>query len=380
MSEKTGILKQRLRNIFHLGIKELRGLYQDKLLLILIIYSFSLGIYISAKAAPDTITKAAIAIVDEDHSQLSGRIADSFLPPMFLPPKMISLNEIDPAMDKGIFTFVLVIPVNFQRDLLAGNDPALQLNVDATRMSQAFTGSGYIQQIINDETARFITGKNGGSTIPPARLVLRNRFNPNLTRSWFSAVVQMINNVSLLAIILTGAALIREREKGTLEHLLVLPLTPAEIMLSKIWSMTLVVLFSASMSLFLLIEGILKMPVTGSQTLFICGMAIYLFTVTSLGIFLACVTRTLPQLGILLILILMPMDMLSGGLTPQESMPQAVRMIMQLSPTPHFVRFSQAILYRGAGISAVWKEFVILAVMGIILFQFSLFRFKKSVT
>lgn len=121
------------------------------------------------------------------------------------------------------------------------------------------------------------------------------------------------------------------------------------------------------------------MPVEGSQLLFIAGMSIYLFAVTSLGIFLACITRNLPQLGILLILILMPMDMLSGGVTPQESMPQAVRMIMQLSPTTHFVSLSQAILYRGAGFSVVWKQMFFLTVIGGILFYYSLMRFKKSI-
>lgn len=122
------------------------------------------------------------------------------------------------------------------------------------------------------------------------------------------------------------------------------------------------------------------MPVEGSQTLFICGIAVYLFAITSLGIFLACITRNLPQLGILLILVLMPMDMLSGGLTPQESMPQTIRTIMQLSPTTHFVSFSQAILYRGAGINVVWKQLAALMAIGAVLFELSLIRFRRSIT
>ena len=370
-------MKQHLRNIYRLGIKELSGLYRDKLMLILIIYSFSLGIYISAKAAPESITNAAIAVVDEDHSTLSRRITDAFTPPMFSKVKYIRLDQIDPGMDKGEYTFVMVIPPDFQKDLLAGLDPALQLNVDATRMSQAFTGAGYIQQITNLEAERFLT--DGKNPVPASRLVMRNRFNPNLTRSWFSSVVQLINNVSLLAVILTGAALIRERENGTLEHLLVLPLTPLEIMLSKIWAMSLVVLVAAGASLIFLIQGILKMPVVGSRWLFMLGMLINLFAVTSLGIFLSCIARNLPQLGILLILVLMPMDMLSGGMTPQESMPQAVRFIMQAAPATHFVSLSQAILYRGAGIEVVWKQFLALTVIGGILFYFSLWRFKKSI-
>lgn len=371
-------MKQFFRNVFRLGIKELSGLYRDKFMLVLIIYSFSLGIYISAKAAPETISNAAVAVVDEDHSPLSERISDALLPPMFSKVQQIPLQKVDSGMDEGKYTFVLVIPPEFQRDISAGKVPEVQLNVDATRMSQAFTGAGYIQQIINQE----VSGFTGAALAehPASQLVLRNRFNPNLTRSWFSSVVQLINNISLLAVILTGAALIRERENGTLEHLLVLPLTPVAIMLSKIWSMALVVLIAASGSLYFIICGVLKMPMEGSWLLFISGMTVYLFAVTSMGIFLACIAKNLPQLGILLILVLMPMDMLSGGMTPQESMPAIVRNIMQAAPATHFVRFCQALIYRGTGISVVWKELLILLIIGGVLFYFSLWRFKRSVT
>ena len=371
-------VRQSLRNIFQLGVKELFGLWRDPMMLLLIAYSFSMGIYVGAKAQPDSLTNAAIAIVDEDHSLLSERITDAFLPPMFLKPVEITRPEIDPGMDKGKYTFVVVFPVNFERDVLAGRDPNVQINVDATRMSQAFTGGGYIQQIIAQETAKFLA-RSKADTSSLANAVIRNRFNPNLTQSWFAAAVQLINNISMLAIILTGAALIRERECGTLEHLLVLPLNSFEIMASKIWSMALVVLVSACLSQLIVIEWIMGVPVDGSRLLFICGMALYLFSVTSLGIFLACVASNMPQLGILLILVLMPMEMLSGGSTPLDSMPVFIRKIMMFSPTTQFVSFCQALLYRGAGLNVVWKEMLALTGIGGVLFAYSWLRFKRSV-
>ena len=145
------MIKQKIKNIYQLGVKELRGLLRDPLMLILIAYVFTLGVYSSATAKPDSISNAAIAVVDEDGSQLSSRIVDAFMPPMFQPAKMITRPEIDPEMDKGMYTFILVIPHSFQRDVLAGRAPAIQLNIDATRMSQAFTGGGYIQKIIQKE-------------------------------------------------------------------------------------------------------------------------------------------------------------------------------------------------------------------------------------
>ena len=188
----------------------------------------------------------------------------------------------------------------------------------------------------------------------------------------------MINNISMLAIILTGAALIRERECGTLEHLLVLPLRSFEIMVSKIWAMALVVLATAGISQLVVIEWIMGVPAEGSRLLFMTGLAMYLFAVTSLGIFLACIAQNMPQLGILLILVLLPMEMLSGGSTPLESMPPLIQKVMQISPTTQFVSFSQAILFRGAGLEVVWKQFLALIVIGTVLFVYSLTRFRRS--
>lgn len=373
-----GVILPKLRNIFFLGCKEIRGLARDPLMMGLILYTFTIAIYVAATATPDSLSNAAIAIVDEDDSQLSKRLADSFFPPMFLFPDRLVLPEVDPAMDRGDYTFVLVIPPRFQQDVLAGMQPEIQLNVDATRMSQAFTGSGYIQQIVLTEIRKFIDA-NSKSAISPAQIVVRNRFNPNLTRSWFGAVVELINNITMLSIILTGAALIREREHGTLEHLLVMPVTPFEIMVSKVWSMGMIVMIATAVSLFFVIQGFMQVPVTGSIALFMLGTALHLFATTSMGIFLASAARNMPQFGMLLILVLLPMQMLSGGITPRESMPVAVQWFMQLAPTTHFVEFSQAILYRGAGMEVVWMPFMLLAIIGLVLFLISLALFRKTV-
>ncbi len=212
----------------------------------------------------------------------------------------------------------------------------------------------------------------------PVELSLRSRFNPLLDQSWFGAVMEVINNVTLLAIVLTGAALIREREHGTIEHLLVMPVTPFEIMLSKVWTMALVVLAATAFSLLFVVEGALSVPIEGSLPLFLAGTALHLFATTSMGIFLGTVTRSMPQFGLLLMLVLLPLQMLSGGMTPRESMPEMVQYLMMAAPTTHFVSFAQAILFRGAGLAVVWPQFAALAVIGAVLFGFSLGYFRKS--
>ena len=367
---------QSLKNIYHLGVKEIRGLFRDWLMVGLIVYSFTYAIVVASRAQPDSLNKAAIAIVDDDQSQLTKRLADAFIPPMFLPPKFITQSEIDPGMDRGEFTFVVVFPASFQRDVMSGKEPEIQVNVDATRMSQAFTGSGYIQQILQQEISRFMR-KEQNSTL--AKYVIRNRFNPNLTQLWFTSVMQLVNNITMLAIILTGSALIRERENGTLEHLLVMPVTAFEIMASKIWSMMLIVLTASAFSLIFVIRIFMDVPVEGSVMLFLIGVALHLFAATSLGIFLACISQNMPQLGMLLILVYLPMQMLSGGFTPYESMPKWVQNVMSVAPTTQFVSFSQSILFRGAGLEVVWKPFLFLLVIGSVLFLISLAKFRRSV-
>ncbi|TBU81966.1 hypothetical protein DNK06_05460 [Pseudomonas daroniae] len=368
---------RKLSNILQLGIKELRSLYRDPALLLLIVYAFTLGIYSSATGVPEAPHRATIGVIDEDQSQLSQRIIAAFQMPYFLAPKPITLEEMDSGMDAGLYTFTLNIPPNFQQDLLAGRQPSIQLNVDATQVSQAFTGAGHIQQIISAEAGEFLQRTRGAAT-QSVEAVVHMNYNPNLVRAWFGSVNEVINQITMLSIILTGAALIREREHGTIEHLLVMPVTPFEIMCAKVWSMGLVVLTASAIALTLVVEGWLEVPIPGSIALFLCGAALHLFATTSMGIFFGTLARSMPQLGLLIILVLMPLQILSGGMTPRESMPEAVQHIMLLAPTTHFVELAQAILFRGAGSTIVWPQLVALAIIGSLFFVGALSRLRKS--
>ena len=366
-------------HIWQLGLKELRSLWRDRLLLLFVIWAFSGALYTAAKAAPDRLHRAAIAVVDEDQSPLSQRIVTAFYPPTFMKPTAIGLQDMDAGMDAGRFTFVMDIPPDFQSDVLAGKQPSIQLNVDATQMSQAFLGAGYIQSIALGEVAEFLAGDRVVST-PVVDLAMRNRFNPGLDNTWFMGVMELINNVTMLSIVLTGAALIREREHGTIEHLLVLPLKPSEIMLAKVWAMGAVVLLATALALQFVLRDGLGMPVSGSIGLFLTGCALHLFATTSMGIYLGTVARSMPQMGLLMILVLLPLQILSGGMTPTESMPDLVRYLMMGAPTTHFVSFAQAILYRGADLSIVWPQFAAIGLIGATFFVAALRRFRSTVS
>jgi ABC-2 type transport system permease protein len=367
-----------LANIFWLGTKELRSFGHDFVLLGLVIYVFSFGVYSEATSTMQELRDASVGIVDEDRSPLSRDIAASLLPPYFKPPQQVKLSDVDRLMDTAQYTFIIDIPPHFERDLEAGRRPAIQVDVDATAMMQAGIGAGYIQNILAVEIARFAGADATGATAsPPVTLAIRVAFNPNLSTTLFNGVMAIINNVTMLAIVLAGAAIVREREHGTMDHLLTMPLSPFEIALAKVWANALVITIAVGLSLVLVVRGLLAVEILGSVPLFMAGVALYLFFATAIGVFLGTVVRSMPQLGLLFILIALPMELLSGGNTPLDSMPVWLQTIMQASPSTHFVSFAQAILYRGAGIAIVWPEFLAVGIMGLLFFGLALLRFRK---
>ncbi len=368
-----------LSTIFWLGTKELRSFSHDVVLVGLIIWAFSFAVYSQAQSSAQELRNAAIGYVDEDNSELSRRILHAFLPPYYKPPQPVAPSEVTRLMDTGKFTFIIDIPPRFQRDVLAGRRPAVQVNVDATAMVQAGLGSAYSQQIISTEVNDFVAHSQGSST-QPIDLTVRIAFNPNVITAWFTSVMGIINNVTMLAIIMAGAAVVRERERGTMDHLLVMPVTPFEIAMSKVWANSLIITLTVGLSLSIVVRILLAIPIAGSVLLFMGGTAIYLFFATAIGVFLGTIARSMPQLGLLMMLIVLPMNMLSGSNTPLESMPTWLSTIMQASPSTHFVSFAQAILYRGAGFDVVWPQFLAVAFIGAIFFTIALLRFRQTST
>jgi ABC-2 type transport system permease protein len=366
-----------LRHIGQLGIKELLSLLRDPVLLFLIAYSFTFSVYTPAKSAVMDVINASIAVVDEDGSNASNRVAAALLPPLFLPPARLQFSAINPAMNAGKYTFILDIPHDFESDLRSGKQPTVEIIADATAMSQAGRGPEYIRKIMNQEVQPFWVGRNNPANQNVIPLNTRARFNPNMQQGWFVAVNQIINNIAVLGIFLTGAAVLREREHGTLEHLLVMPLRPAELMFAKIWANGLVVMIAVMLSLFLIVKGALGVPVAGSILLFALGLCIYLFSITALGIMLATLVRSMPQFGLLAFPVFIAMSLLSGGQTPLESMPLPLQKFMQFVPSTHFVAFSQAVLFRDANLSMVWPAMTKMFLIGLAYTLFSLSRFRK---
>ena len=368
-------MRRWIENVFHLGLKELASLSRDVVMVVLIIYVFTVAVYSEATAMKTDVSNAGVAVVDADQSTLSSRIKDALQPPNFRKPREIDRLELDQLLDKGQYTFILEIPPRLEADLLANRGPSIQINVDATAITQAAVGTAYIQEIIMRETASFLK-QRGANPAVPIDPVIRALFNQNLEAIRFSASMGVINNVTILAIVLVGAAVMRERERGTIEHLLVMPVLPSEILAAKIWANGLIILLAAGFSLHVIVHVALQVPIVGSVEFFLAGAAIYLFAVTSLSILLATIANSMPQFALLSIPVFVIMFLLSGSFTPFQSMPALLQDIMYISPSTHFVRFAQSVLYRGAGIDVVWRDLAIMAVLGGAFLAAALSRFR----
>lgn len=363
-----------LRRVFHLGVKELISFRYDPVLFLFVIYAFSIDIVTAVDQAIH-VQNAAIAIVDEDRSPLSARIESAFFAPEFQTPVQIAPQDVNAALNSGRFTFVIDIPPGFQSDILTSKQPEIQVNIDATAVAQAFSGSIYIQKIIEGEVARYL-GPQGESPPLPVGTVTRIKYNQNMESKWFLSVAELLLMVTILTMMLPAAALIREQEHGTIGHLLVMPLRSVEIMLAKVWANALVVQLGCILCIYFVIRGYLNVPLAGSIPLFLFGTLIYQFTATAIGMVLATIVRTVPQYVLLSLLVIAPMIFLSGVFTPAESIPPALTQMMALSPLHYYVDFSMAVLFRDADLAGVMPELLIMAALGAGLFMLALLRFR----
>ncbi|WP_415183377.1 ABC transporter permease [Phaeovulum sp.] len=369
---------QRIANIFWLMMKEFRTLWREAILLLLVLYSFGPGLYIESSGAGDMLNKASVTFVDEDRSALSRALQTALLMPRYLPPLQASADQIDRMMDWGETIFVVVIPAGFEADVRAGRTPSLQINIDATKTTAAAVGTGYLTATFNEEVMRFAAGQNIVQA-SPIDLVLRRSFNPAGNEVWLRSIAALLNWLSMLAISLAGAALIREREHGTIEHLLLMPVTAIEIAFSKIFANALVIFVAFVFSLFIVVEGALEVPFAGSEGLLLAGTAVYLFAAAAIGALLGILARSMAQFALLLMLLMMPIMILSGGMTPVESQPLWLQPITWLLPSRHYMEFATAITYRGADFSVVWPEFLWTFLLGAAFLAVSLILFRRSV-
>ena len=362
-----------LRNLLTLIGKELRSLLADPILIILITYMFT-GMVIAMSQSNTDIRNAAVAIIDEDHSPLTHRLAEAIRPPYFRAPAYINRDDADAAMNRGDYVFILEIPTNFERDLLQNRAPEILLNIDATRMNQGGIGSAYLGQIFSREIRATLKTPAMATLVQP---VIRTRYNPNAENAYQMPVTALGNAILLLLLLLVGAAVIREREHGTIEHLLVMPVTASEIMLAKILANGLVILVASTASLLAVVHGLIGVPINGSLTHYLLGTATYLFSIASLAIMIATLTPSLQQYSLLMLPLFIIMNLFSGATTSRSNMPELARALSEYWPSTQYAIYSQSVIFRGAGLHELWPQLLNMGATGLLFLGLALVRFRK---
>lgn len=366
-----------LKNILALSSKELRSLLSDTILVIFIVMMFSTMVYNTATNATSDVRNANIGIVDYDRSPLTRQIVAALLPPQFAKPVYINPQDTHELLDKSQLTFVLEFPPNFQRDVLARRAPEAQLLVDATAMTQAGVGSGYIAQIFSREIQEFMGVSQQIRQAMPARAVVNLQYNPNNESSWFEGAAMAGNNIMLITLVLVGAAVIRERERGTMEHLLVMPVTATEIVVAKILANGLVVSAAAVLSMKFIVGGAIGAHLAGSLALYALGVVLFMFSVASLSVMLATIAPTMPQYSLLMVPTYIVFMMFSGSTSPRANMPEMAQQVSEYWPSTQFAHFAQSVMFRGAGLETVWVQLLALSVAGAVFLGLALVRFRK---
>ena len=365
-------------------LKELLQFRRDVFLLVIVIYAFSMDIYIAGSGIEMELKHAALTVADYDQSSASRDLIYSFREPQFKFQglEMNSARVMD-LLDAGKTMLYLEIPADFNKSLLSGDPAQVQLFVDTSNSVLGSLATSYAAQIVAGYGLQramerlSVAGAMGGG-MPMVNSAHRVWFNPNGLDRWFVPINEMLTMITMLSIMLPAAAMVREKERGTVEQLLVSPLTPLEIMLPKVFAMTMVILLGVTVTVYGVLGPVFHIPFRGNVFLFYILTAIYVFSTAGFGLAISTVVNNLAQVGLMVIMLLSPMLMLSGTFVPPEAMPTVLGYLMLLSPLHHFIEIVMGILLKGVGLDVLWPDVFGMLLLGAAVFSFGTWRFRRQ--
>ena len=371
------------RRLFVMTRKEMLQLSRDLPIGLLLVYSFTLAVYIAGNGISSQLHNASVLVQDNDHSFSSRELIHKFRAPFFrLEGEINDPQEGLRSLDRGQVMAVLEIPPRFHEQLTTGEPTAVQFLVDTTNAAQGLSAASYAVRIVAQFEQATVLSRLGGSetsqNLPVVASEHRVWYNPEQKDTWFESVSHLLRQITIFAILLPAAALVREKERGTVEQLLVSPLTPFQIMLPKVLAMTVVILCATAVALFGIIRPAFGVPIRGSVILFFVCTALFVFSTAGMGLAAATVTRNQAQVGMLTLLIVAPMMLLSGLVAPMEALPAWTRYLMTMSPLRYFIDIANGILLKGSDLSVLWDSVLAMVLLGSGLFGFGMWRFRQQ--
>ncbi len=369
--------------LFALIKKEFLHLLRDKALIFILFWAFTGAVYTAGSGFTMEVKNFPIIIYDMSKTNESRELASRFQKPYF---KILSYIENDKELikwlDSGKASMAVVIPADFKRKI-DKSGAKIQIIIDGTMSMSATVAVAYASEIIYDYSIEILERKIGvtGKFIKNLPIIderTRIEFNPNTLSSWFMSMLEYFNMITMISLLVTAAAMVREKEQGTIEQLLVTPVRTWEIFIAKIIPTVVSISLLSLLTIFVILKGVFGVPIRGSILFFYLVMLFYAFTISTLGLAISTIARNLAQAMMLMLVILIPMLFLSGAWTPPESMHPLMRYLSLISPMRYFIDFGYSVLFKGNGISYVWHDILGIIILGAILFAFSVYRFRKS--
>ena len=360
--------------------KEFEQLLQDLPILFILLWAFTGAIYAAGHSISMDVQDYPVVVLDLSRTPTSRDLTSRLRSPHFKIVSYVSSDqELEDHLDRGEAALAVVIPPDFERKVREGQG-TFQVVTDGTQTMIASVAASYVAEVAQDLNLRLLEAElNDQVARVPVDARLRVAFNPNITSSWFSSLLELLNMTTMVSVLLAAAAMVREKERGTLEQLLVSPLRPVELFAAKVLPIVIFVPLLSLAALFGIVHGIFDTPVRGSVLLFYAVTTAFVFCCASLGVALASLAKNMAQVAMLLLLVLFPMLFLSGATTPPESMSPWLRYASLLSPMRYYLDFGFQVLFKGNGLRYVWHDLLGLAVFGSGMFAFAMWRFRRTV-
>jgi len=372
------------QRLFSMVRKEFTQLFRDWPILFILVWAFSGAIYVAGHAVKMDVSDYPVVLYDLSKDDASRELASHIRAPYF---KIVGYAQSDAEvveyLDRGKASLAIIIPPDFQRQV-AVNLGRFQVISDGTISRGSILATSYVARITAEYNLELLEQRLGSVTkamsqVPQVDARIRIRYNPNVNNAWFSSMLEMLNLITMVSMLLSASAMVREKVYGTLEQMMVTPLRPMELFIAKIIPTVVVVPLFSTLALFGIVQGVFDTPIRGSLLLFYCVMAVYVFSVSSLGLLVAVFARNIAQAAMILFLIMFPMLFLSGAMTPPESMAPWMKYTSLLSPMRYFIDFGYQVLFKGNGIQYVWHDIVGIFVLGTVMFSLSVWRFRKVI-
>ena len=367
-----------LARVWALTIKEFLALLKDKRSRLVLIVPPLLQLLVFGYAATFDLNQVPYALYNQDPGQASRELTAYFQGSrnFQLKETLNSGTQITPLVESGQVLMALVIHPEFTKDLLLGRPGQVQVIIDGRNSNTALVLLGYVQNIVNQFSQRWIN-LNGG-TPAPSELEIRAWFNPNLESRWFivPGIVGLLTLV--VSLLVTSLSVAREREAGTFDQLLVTPLRPVEILLGKALPGLLIGFAEATA---IIAAGVLwfKVPLLGSLLALYLGLFLFLLSALGVGLMISSFSYTQQQSLLGTFLFMVPAVILSGFATPIANMPQLVQTMTLANPLRYFLVVLRRVFLEGAGMDLLWDQYWPMAVIGLVSLAAANFLFYKRV-